>query len=67
MKLTKRLTLCLGTELNKISIFEEAGRRRYPRGRPCFIPLNDFGLAADEFLDQLNRDEIGRGRVMTDF
>jgi bifunctional enzyme Fae/Hps len=27
----------------------------------------DIGHAADEFLDQLNREEIDRFRVMTDF
>jgi len=43
------------------------GRGRYYRGRPCFTPLKDIGLAADKFPGQLNREEIGRDRVMTDF
>jgi len=29
--------------------------------------LKEFGLAADEFLDQLNREEIDQFRVMADF
>jgi hypothetical protein len=43
------------------------GRGRYYRGRPCFTPLKEFGLAADGFPGQLNLEEIDQFRVMTDF